>query len=64
MLKGRLVDGGAGQVVEGQRLVNVLDVDQDLEDAEVVLHWYALARLLRWESTMMTSDQLSYRVSI
>ena len=38
MLKGRLVDGGAGQVVEGQRLVNVLDVDQDLEDAEVVLH--------------------------
>ena len=46
VLEGVLVYGGSGEVVEGQGLVNVLDMDQNLEDAEVVLNRYTLAAVL------------------
>ena len=39
------IDGGAGQVVEGERLVHVLDVHQHLEDPDVVLQPDPLRRL-------------------
>ena len=45
MLERGGVDGGAGQVVEGERLVHVLDVHQHLEDPDVVLQPDPLRRL-------------------
>ena len=41
------VDGRAGQVVEGERLVHILDVHEQLEDPDVVLETDPLRRLPR-----------------